>query len=186
MKFFGKAKNKLSALELLGVFYSQGCEVQLEGKHGGVATAAPAPGLRAVRNMAELKANCVNEESPITLTEFDEDDIKGGIVTVKLPGSNKGECYTEENLRKYWTLYLQNKNAVVYLWKGSSVMTIDKTNPLFKLPISGAWITLDAARALESKKYVVLRKLNNKKHYVGSSIHWVGGVFGQIHDVYTV
>ena len=195
-KFYGKTKSKLSALELLGVYYIQGCEVKLEERkrqrqprqprsRASSRSRARRP-RSSVANEVELKHQCNNTESSITLMDFDMDDIRSGIVTIKFPGRQKGECYVEKNLNEFWKMYTKDRTSMVFLWKTSNPSSIQKRQPLYKLPISGAWITKEAKKAIKKDKLVKLKKLNRRQHVIGSPTHWIGGVYGQVHTVYTV
>ena len=63
---------------------------------------------------------------------------------------------------------------MVFQWKSKREGSIDETKPVFKLPISGVWIDLGAANAIRTSKIIKLKVLGKK--YIGSKIHWVGGV----------
>ena len=137
-----------------------------------------------IHKEAEMKRECRNLESSIMLTDFDSDDLKTGIVSIKLPGSQKGECYNVDTLKKYWVSYMDDKRHMVFQWRSKREGSIDETKPVFKLPISGVWIDLQAADAIRTSKIIKLKVLGKK--FIGSKIHWVGGVYGHDHIIYTI
>lgn len=139
---------------------------------------------KLVRSTSAVDSECSNDTNPITLEPFTADELKHGIVTIKLPGASKGECYARDDLLSLWNGYLQERHFIVYLWRSANPDSIHLGQPLFKVPLSNVWITRDAAEAAAAHRRI--RLVSMGKRFIGSDHHFVSGVYGQEQTVYTV
>lgn len=132
----------------------------------------------------KMKKECRNQESVITIMPFDEDDLKEGLVVIKLPGQDMGECYTYDNIKQYWLSYVRS-DSLIYEWSGPNVRQLQPTKPLFKLPISGVWIDFKAVENLKNKGIIRLKKKFPRPTYIGARRHFISSIFGVQEQIYT-
>jgi hypothetical protein len=143
---------------------------------------------------------CYNDQDPITLEDFNDSDEEVDIVSIQLPSKeskqqqqHKGECYNRDTLHAYWKYYLCHdlKNQI-YLWnsRDPESVDLDENKIVFKLPISGVWITRRAARKIvqnRRRNTFKLKSLGQK--YIGGVIFYQSSsssVWSQLQEVYDV
>lgn len=137
-----------------------------------------------VKTEDRMKQECNNLNSSITLMPFDDDDLKEGLVSIKLPGRMKGECYVFNNLKQYWLTYVRGKR-MAFEWDGPDSPQRRLSKPLFKLPISGVWIDIDAVSKLQEAGVVKLKEKYPEPTYIGAEDHFESSIYGAKVQVYT-
>lgn len=170
--FDGRAKTQLSADELCALFLQNDCWFS------HVSGDQPSP--------VRVRTQCHNTSDPVTLEEYTDAETRApfpnDVITIILPGQTKGECLLRKGLIDYWKAYAAED--VVFVWRGATRSTLDETQPLAKLPISGVWITKRAAVAMVTTKARVFRLRSVGKKYIGTKVHYISSVWGQHETVY--
>ena len=135
--------------------------------------------------------DCSNTSDPVTLDEYTQEQADrsypNDIVSIYLKSQQRqGECYSREELKEFWKVYDKTgHNHWIFLWKNEDENSITNKK-LYKLPISGSWITDEAHQTIleNHKKKFVLKSIGSK--YMGGKNHFVSGVFGQKNEVFDI
>lgn len=132
----------------------------------------------------DYKTVCNSERDPVTDDLYDDDSVQIYSRKQDIGKPNKAECYLRNTLREW---FKQREIGVppVTEWKRRSDGSIERTHRLYKLPISGSWITGMSAKLLVCSKYKVFVVAKEQDATIGSQLG-VSRLHGAIENVKTL
>lgn len=116
------------------------------------------------------REDCFSDVDFLTTDELDF--AKQDIITIRMKGKRKGECFSRESLVEMWKM-LQGK---FFIWEDTddtteytTEHTTIKRERAYKLPTSGIWITQRTKKLIERTPRKIFELRPYKEVYVGQT-----------------